>query len=192
MSTENEHEKSTGHNYDGIEELDNRLPNWWVGLLYASIVFALGYFGYYVMGDGPSLFVQYEREQAAAEYAAYLRGDQKKEATEPELLAISKDLGRRKQGKEIYGAKCVACHGDRGQGGIGPNLTDEYWLHGANLVELARVVTKGVADKGMPPWGPLLKDSEVQSVVAYVRSLQGSRPAGAKAPQGARSVLKEL
>lgn len=189
MSDKNE--ESTGHNYDGIEELDNRLPNWWVGLLYGSIVFSLGYFGHYVLGSGPTLNAQYERERAEAEYSAYLRGDQKKEPSEAQLLAVYKDLDRRKQGKAVFDARCVACHGEHAQGGIGPNLTDDFWLHGATLVELARVVSQGVTDKGMPPWGPLLKDAEVQSVAAYIRSVGGTRPAGAKSPQGVRVVLKE-
>lgn len=189
MSSEDEN--NTGHNYDGIEELDNQLPNWWLGLLYVSIVFSLGYFGYYVMGSGPTLVKQYERERVAAEFAAYLQGDIKKEPTEPELLAVYKDEGRRKQGKAAYETRCVACHGTQGQGGIGPNLTDDYWLHGARLVEIARVVSNGVADKGMPPWGPLLKDTEVQSLVAYIRAIRGTRPRGAKAAQGVKVILKD-
>jgi len=182
---------NTGHNYDGIEELDNRLPNWWLGTLYGSIIFAIGYFGYYVMGNGPSLVKEYEKSRADAEYAAYQRGDKKKVPTETELLAVFKDTNRRKEGHAVFAARCVACHGEHGQGGIGPNLTDDYWLHGGKLTEIAHTVTEGVLDKGMPPWGPMLKESEIQSVVAFIRSLHGTNPAGAKAPQGVRVTLTE-
>ena len=182
---------NTGHCYDGIEELDNRLPNWWLATLYGTIVFAIGYFGYYVMGSGPSLTQTYEREHAAAEYAAYLRGDTNAGPTEAELLAVLKEPVRVREGQGVFSARCVACHGDHGQGGIGPNLTDDYWLHGGKLAEIAKTVSKGVPEKGMPPWGPVLQDRELRSVVAYIRSLRGSNPAGAKAPQGERVSLAE-
>jgi cytochrome c oxidase cbb3-type subunit 3 len=188
---QNQNEPTTGHVYDGIEELDNRLPNWWLATLYGTVLFATGYFAYYVMGDGPGLTQEYERAKAAAEYEAYLRGDNKKGATEDELLAVYKDVSRRKEGQDVFTARCVACHGDHAQGGIGPNLTDEYWLHGGKLVEIVHTVTNGVSDKGMPPWGPVLKDREIQSVVAYIRSLRGSNPAGAKAPQGDKVTIVE-
>lgn len=183
--------KGTGHFYDGIEELDNRLPSWWLGTLYGSILFAIVYFGYYVLGSGPTLVKEYERNQAASEYAAYLKGGAKKGPTETELLAVFKDHERQEEGHAVYHARCVACHGDHGQGGIGPNLTDEYWLHGGKLTEIATTVSRGVPDKGMPPWGPILKDHEIHSVVAYIRSLHGSKPKGAKAAQGERVVVAE-
>jgi cytochrome c oxidase cbb3-type subunit 3 len=182
---------NTGHNYDGIEELDNHLPNWWLATLYGSIVFAIAYFGYYVIGDGPSLVQEYEHARQESQYAAYLRGDGNKGPTEEQLLAVYKDPGRRKEGQAVFAARCVPCHGDHAQGGIGPNLTDDYWLHGGKLVEIAHTVSNGVADKGMPPWGPVLKDREIESVVAYIRSLRGSNPAGAKAPQGERVNLSD-
>lgn len=180
-------EKSTGHIYDGIEELDNRLPNWWLVTLYGTIVFAMGYFAYYVVGSGPTLTQEYQRERDEAEYAAYLKGDTKKPPSESELLAVFKDPERRKEGREVFSSRCVACHGSVGQGGIGPNLTDEYWLHGGKLVDIALVVDRGVGEKGMPAWGPMLKESELRSVVAYVASLAGTQPAGAKAPQGEKA-----
>jgi cytochrome c oxidase cbb3-type subunit 3 len=188
MSEQNE-EKSTGHVYDGIEELDNRLPNWWLGTLYGTILFAIGYSAYYLVGNGPTLVREYERDRDEALYAEYLKGgDKKKGPTEEALLAIFKDDGRRKEGQGVFSSRCIACHGDHGQGGIGPNLTDEYWLHGGRLVQIAGTITAGVAEKGMPPWGPILKDREVESVVAYIRSLKATHPAGAKAPQGQKEL----
>jgi cytochrome c oxidase cbb3-type subunit 3 len=181
-----------GHSYDGIEELDNRLPTWWLATLYGSIIFAIGYFGYYVLGSGPTLVKEYERGKAEAEYIAYLRGDTvQKGLSEAELIAIYKDVRRQKEGQVVFAARCVACHGEHGQGGIGPNLTDEYWLHGAKLTEIEHTLRNGVLDKGMPPWGSVLKDQEIHSVVAFIRSLHGSKPAGAKAPQGEHVVIAE-
>ena len=78
----------------------------------------------------------------------------------------------------------VACHGDKGQGGIGPNLTDDYWLHGGKLAQIAATITNGVSDKGMPPWGPMLSGEQIKSLAVFVKSLHGTNPPGAKAPQG--------
>ena len=184
-------EKNTGHNYDGIEELDNNLPKWWLGILYGSIVFAAGYFGYYVIGNGPGLNKQYETDHAKAEYDAYLRGGGKKGVSEAELLAVFKNPDRIKRGHAAFQARCIACHGAQGQGGIGPNLTDDFWLHGGKLTEIVKTITDGVADKGMPPWGPILKEDEIQSLAGYIRSLHGTNPPGAKAPQGEKVTLAE-
>jgi cytochrome c oxidase cbb3-type subunit III len=192
MSSSNEpKEPNTGHNYDGIEELDNQLPRWWLGTLYATIVFSAFYFAYYVLGEGPTLVKEYERSQQTAIYEAYLRGDNKKVVPEGELQAIFKNSDRRKEGQSVFSARCVACHGDHAQGGIGPNLTDDFWLHGARGTDLVRTIEKGITDKGMPPWGSMLKDTEIQSVAAYIHSVRGTRPAGAKAPQGEKVTLAE-
>ena len=176
--------KKTDHNYDGIEELDNSLPNWWLGILYGTIVFAAVYLVYYEIGDGPSLKKEYDQEHARLEYQAFESGQGKKEISEADLKAILKNPERIKQGEAVFTSKCFSCHGAHGQGGIGPNLTDDYWIHGGKLTEIARTISNGVADKGMPPWGPLLKEDEIQSLVAFIRSIRGSHPAQAKAPQG--------
>ena len=184
-------EKDTGHLYDGIRELDNRLPNWWLGILWGSIVWAAAYFLYYVMGSGPTLVKTYETEHMEAAIAASQNAASKPTLSENALLAIRKDPARLAQGKEVFTSKCLPCHGAAGQGGIGPNLTDDYWIHGGKLTEMLTVVTNGVADKGMPPWGPVLKEEEIQSVVGYIRSLHGTNPAGAKAPQGEKVTITE-
>jgi cytochrome c oxidase cbb3-type subunit 3 len=87
-------------------------------------------------------------------------------------------------GRATYATTCVSCHGDKLQGGIGPNLTDDYWIHGRKMSKILAVIKNGVADKGMPPWGALLKKDELIGVVSYVTSLRGTGPAGAKEPQG--------
>jgi cytochrome c oxidase cbb3-type subunit III len=101
-----------------------------------------------------------------------------------------RDAAVRKRGQESYQAKCAACHGTQGQGGIGPNLADEYWLHGGKLIEIVATITDGVPAKGMPPWGPVLSPEEIQSAAVYIRSLLGTNPPNAKASQGERVKLE--
>ena len=188
-SVTSEGAKLEGHSYDGIEELDNALPVWWINGFYISIVFALGYFMYYSLGEGPSLVKEYERAKDKYEYAQYLQKGSVKLAGEVELRAFLKEPARVKAGREIFDAKCVSCHGAQGQGGIGPNLTDDYWIHGGKMTEILNTVMNGVSDKGMPPWGSLLKQDEVYSVVTFVKSIRGTHPSNAKAPQG--ELVKE-
>jgi cytochrome c oxidase cbb3-type subunit 3 len=93
----------------------------------------------------------------------------------------------------VFVKNCAACHGDHGQGLIGPNLTDDNWLHGQGVpADIVKTISEGVAEKGMPPWGPVLKPEEIVGATAYIRSLHGSNPAGAKEPQGPVYEFKEL
>lgn len=176
-----------GHVYDGIEELDHGIPNWFRVLFYGTIAFGMAYLFYYTAGEGPTLVEEYERVRRNDEIAAFERTKiGARVASEDELLAIAREASRKEAGAAIFRSKCVSCHGARAQGGIGPNLTDEYWIHGGRISEILATVTKGVLDKGMPPWGSMLSDEDVQSVVAYVWSVRGSNPPEAKAPQGER------
>lgn len=189
MSNETEGKKIEGHSYDGIEEFDNALPRWWINGFYVTIVFSLGYLFYYVLGEGPSLLREYESSRNSHEYAQSLQKGSVKLPTEEELRALLKDPAQIKSGHEVFQARCISCHGDKGQGGIGPNLTDDYWIHGGKMTDILRIVMNGVLDKGMPPWAQILKNEEVYSVVAFVKSLRGTHPPGAKAPQG--ELVKE-
>lgn len=181
------------HSYDGIRELDHVLPRWWLWLFYVTIVFAAWYVGYYMSGYGPSprqelavAMKEIEAMKPAQEPNAGGSGEEEK------LLAAFKDAGKLKHGSEVFQGKCLACHGDKGQGLIGPNLTDDYWIHGkGTMKDVAAVVTTGVPDKGMPPWGPILTPDELTDVVAFIHSLHGSNPAGAKAPQGDKQDFKD-
>jgi cytochrome c oxidase cbb3-type subunit 3 len=183
---EEQKDKLLDHLYDGIQELDNRLPTWWLWLFYLTIAFAAVYFAYYNLGSGPTL--KQELRASKMEWDAL----QTKVASgglsaddEAKLFAkIMKDEARLKQGKEVFMGKCLACHGPLGQGTVGPNLTDNFWIHGGAPVKMAKIIRDGVNDKGMPPWGPILKPEEVQSVVVYIKSLAGTNPPGAKPPQG--------
>jgi cytochrome c oxidase cbb3-type subunit 3 len=170
------------HNYDGIQELDHPLPRWWLGIFYITIVFGVFYASYYMLGSGPSeeteLHADLKVIKANMPVAATAGGD--------EVFAlILKDPEKLKLGAAVFAGKCVPCHGEKGQGVIGPNLTDDYWIHGTGKArEIAAVIAAGVPEKGMPSWGPMLTQEELNNVAAYVRSLRGTNPKNAKEPQG--------
>jgi len=176
--------KSLDKHYDGIEEHDHPLPNWWVMIFILSIIFSVLYYGYYEMAGGPSL------DQELAQDMQEIQQQQANNAPKPgeiksELLAKIKDEAFLASGKKVFAEKCFMCHGDKGQGLVGPNLTDKYWLHGkGTLQDLVTVITAGVPDKGMPTWGPLLKEEEIVAVAAFISTLEGTNPPNPKAPQG--------
>lgn len=169
------------HEYDGIQEYDNRLPNWWLYSLFGTIVFAFGYWVYYQqLGAGATPLAAYEAELATekAKQAAA-------PAVTPELLAgLAKDAKVVESGKETFATTCAACHGPSGGGIIGPNLTDAYWLHGGAPENIYATVRDGYAAKGMPAWGPTLGEEKVRAAVAYVLTLRDTNVAGGKPPQG--------
>ncbi len=182
---EKEQEIVLDHNYDGIRELDNNLPPWWVYMFYASIVFAVIYFLRYQVFDGTNQIEEYEIElaQAKADFEEYKKNNKDLiDANTVELLTDSKDLAA---GKVIFGENCVACHKDDGGGGIGPNLTDEYWILGGGIKDVYHTISEGGRPgKGMIPWKSDLKPLEIAQVASYVLSLGGTTPADPKAPEG--------
>jgi cytochrome c oxidase cbb3-type subunit III len=187
-----EHENRVIHSVDGIEEYDNQLPRWWLITFYGAIAFAAGYwFHYQVSGFGelPSAAYQAEQDRAAALAAERVKAQG---AMTPEaLLTLAKDKTTVAQGKQIFTQTCVACHRQDGGGGVGPNLTDDFWLHGGAPEKIYKTITEGVLDKGMPAWGPQLGPDRVQAVTAYVLGLRGTNVEGGKAPQGERETLTE-
>mgnify|MGYP001561917610 FL=1 len=151
---------------DGIEEYDNALPDWWLGLFWFTIVWAALYGGWYhFVGK-----VSQEKKLAAEVAEAEVRWPKK------ELDAAALDLSPAAvaEGKEIYAANCVGCHGAALEGGIGPNLVDTVWIHGATKASVLAVVTNGVTEKGMPNWGQMIGQEKVARVTAYVISTNGS------------------
>jgi len=177
-------DRRLGHAYDGIEEYDNPLPGWWTWLFVATIVFSVGYYAYYQLGPGPTIVAQYEADvQAAAERQAKM-APPALTVTEESLRALMRDTRAMAAAKEIFGTRCMPCHGPQGQGLVGPNLTDEYWLHGGTLVEIRHTISEGVLDKGMVPWKDQLKPEEISAMAAYVGTLQGTNPPNPKPPQG--------
>jgi cytochrome c oxidase cbb3-type subunit 3 len=180
------HEEDRAFNaaYDGIQEYDNDLPKWWVYLFYGTIVFAIGYVIYYHAG-GPGL-----SQEALLALDMKRAEEQKAAAPKPTgtsadtLLALVKDPEALARGKIVYGEKCGVCHGGDGQGMIGPNLTDNYWLHGGDILAIHKVIKVGVVEKGMLAWEAMLPATDIERVTAYVFSLRGTNPPNPKAPQG--------
>lgn len=174
------------HAYDGIEELDNPLPGWWLGTFYITIVFAAGYFVWHnIVGGGMVHERAYRAERSVVE--AKLAELEKAKAASIDPVAFGKELANPAlvgPGQQLFTAKCSSCHGPQAGGLIGPNLTDNHWINGDGTpLAIFKVVEKGT-DKGMPPWNGLLKPDELKQVTAYVISLKGSKPANAKPPQG--------
>ena len=175
------------HEYDGIFEQDNDLPQWWLAILFLSIIFAGGYwFHYQVFKSGRSAEQNYQDEMASvyAEEAARARAAGR--VTDESLVALSRDRTTTARGAQLFAANCVACHRADGGGNIGPNLTDAFWINGSAPTRIFRTVNEGVTAKGMPAWGGPLGMDGAQSVTAYVLSLRNTNIAGGKAPQGQR------
>jgi len=173
------------HNYDGIQELDNKLPPWWLGMFYASLIFAPIYLYVYHGSDlGLSSAEEYELEMetASEDVAAFLstQADQIDE-TNVELMTDASDLSA---GEAIFKLQCVVCHGQFGEGTVGPNFTDEYWVHGGDIKDLFRTIKYGVPEKGMISWTSLLRPSEMQQVASFILTLQGTDPPNQKDPEG--------
>ena len=174
------------HDYDGIKELDNHLPPWWVGLFYACIAFAVIYLlNYHVWHWSPNTAEEYEiaMNDAAEAKEALLALNPMEQIDENsvQLLTGESDLAT---GKLIYDGNCALCHGPNLEGGIGPNLVDEYWLHGGSLGDVYKTVANGVPEKGMLAWEGTLKPADIEQTVSYIKSLEGTTPANAKDPQG--------
>ncbi len=174
-----------GHEYDGIRELDNSLPPWWLWLFYGTIIWAAIYLYYYHVSDkGPDQAQEYiaAMELGEAEKAKFLatQADAVDEKTVT-LLTAEGDLA---QGKEIYIANCAVCHGQGGEGGVGPNFTDKYWIHGGSINNLFTTIKYGVPEKGMISWKEQLRPAAMQKVASYILSLQGTNPPNQKEAQG--------
>jgi cytochrome c oxidase cbb3-type subunit 3 len=169
------------HTYDGIQEDDNHLPNWWLLTLWGAVVFGFAYWTYYHLTPEPqSLQTEYAAEMAEAAKLAKASGA----ASGDKLTAMLADPAAQQAGAAVFAQYCVACHLAQGQGVIGPNLTDSYWINGTGTAqEIAALVDAGIPAKGMPSWGPLLGAEKVNQVTAFVRTLRGKNVPG-KEPQG--------
>jgi cytochrome c oxidase cbb3-type subunit 3 len=172
------------HEYDGIREYDNPLPRWWVWSFAASFVFALGYFfHYHVSHNGTSVADEYQAEVAEAQ-AIEAKRSLSAPVTDSSLGGLMSDAPTMMEAKALFELRCSPCHGEQAQGLIGPNLTDNAWLHGqGGLLDIYQVVQNGVLDKGMPAWGRQLTPNELRKVVAFVGTQRGKNVPG-KAPQG--------
>ncbi|TDW96701.1 cbb3-type cytochrome c oxidase N-terminal domain-containing protein [Dinghuibacter silviterrae] len=174
-----------GHDYDGIRELDNKLPPWWLYGFYATIIFACVYlWRYHVAHSAPLPAEEYRIavEQAEIKKQEYLKNAANSvDENTVKLLTSPADL---EAGKAIFQGTCFACHGKNGEGGVGPNLTDAYWLHGGTIQDVFKTIKYGWPDKGMKSWKDDFSPGQIAQIASYVKSLAGTNPPNAKAPQG--------
>ncbi|MHA3789470.1 cbb3-type cytochrome c oxidase N-terminal domain-containing protein [Flavobacterium hauense] len=173
------------HDYDGIKELDNVLPPWWVNLFYLTVFFGVVYMVRYHVFEGEDQDAEFKTEMAEAKLAVEEYKKTAKDLIDANSVTLLTDAGDIAAGKKVFETNCVACHRADGGGAIGPNLTDKYWLLGGGIKNVFHTITEGGRDgKGMVAWKGTLKPSEIQLVASYVLSLQGSNPKDPKAPDG--------
>lgn len=167
------------HEADGIQELDNNLPRWWVWLFYITIAFACGYLGYYHgLGLGQLQAAAYQEEmdlgnrvKNAAQSAFEASLDSLKPSKDPAVLA---------KGGVLYANYCAPCHRADGGGLVGPNLCDDYWIHGDKYSDNLRTIVNGVPEKGMLTWKGILNPTDIQAVASYIHTLRGTKPPNPK------------
>lgn len=182
---EEEGEIILDHNYDGIKELDNNLPPWWLYGFYITIIFAAVYLVRYHVFDGPSQLTEFETEMAEAKLAVEEYKKTAKNLVDINTVELLTDVADLSAGKAVWESKCAVCHLQDGGGSIGPNMTDEYWILGGGIKNVFRTISEGGRDgKGMVAWKLQLKPLEMAQVASYVLSLQGTTPAAPKAPEG--------
>ena len=183
VKVENEKDIELHHEYDGIRELDNVLPPWWLWLFYGTIAWAVLYMvNVHVLDIWPQQIEEYEQEmaQAKADVEAYLANnaaavDENSASIDPSLI---------ENGKVIFDINCKACHGVAGEGTVGPNLTDDHWKNGGGIKNIFKTVKYGVPERGMIAWKAQLSPIEIHAVANYIISLHGTDPPNAKAPEG--------
>ena len=173
------------HNYDGIKELDNHLPPWWMALFYGSIAFGAIYLVVYHLVDAAPLPAEeYAMEMRSAEQALEQRQRLLANSIDENNIELVTDEAVLASGKQIFDEKCAVCHANDGGGNIGPNLTDDYWLHGGTVKDVFSTVKYGVPAKGMISWKSQLPPPAMRDVSCYIMTLVGTTPAKPKEPQG--------
>jgi cytochrome c oxidase cbb3-type subunit 3 len=182
---EEEHEIILDHNYDGIKELDNNLPPWWLYGFYASIIFGAIYLVRFHVFNGENQFDELESDLAQARIDIEEYKKTAKDLVDFNTVEVLTDAGDLKAGQKIFEINCVACHKADGGGGIGPNLTDKHWILGGGIKNVFKTISEGGRDgKGMIAWKQSLKPSEMAQVASYVLSFEGTTPAEPKAAEG--------
>lgn len=183
---EKEHTILLDHNYDGIRELDNHLPPWWKWLFYISIGWSAVYlFVYHVAGTMPLQEQEYNTAVAEAKQAVQAKlASGTVELIDESSVAFSDEASVLANGKTLYKRNCAVCHQEDGGGLVGPNLTDDYWLHGGSMSDIFKVIKYGVPQKGMIAWESQLTPSDIRDVSSYIITMRGTTPAVAKEPQG--------
>ena len=175
------------HDADGIKELDNKLPRWWVWLFYLCIAYSVVYMLYYhVLGMGDLQAAVYQKEMAKGE-AIKQRAIQSFESMIGSLEP-AQDTETLAEGQQIYTTYCAPCHRDDGGGLVGPNLCDDYWIHGSNYVDTLKIIINGVPEKGMITWRGVLRPSQIQAVASYIYEFRGTNPENPKPPENQAPV----
>jgi cytochrome c oxidase cbb3-type subunit 3 len=171
------------HNYDGIQEFDHPLPKWWLVTFYGTMIFAAIYVGYFHLGSGALQEAELENDMAAIHKLAPPQASA--DDLTAKAIAMMDDGAAKDAGKVSYLGKCAACHGNLGEGGIGPNLADSFWIHGdGDPASVIKVIVEGVAEKGMPTWGAIIPPEETAQLTAYIATFKGTSPPKPKAPEG--------
>jgi cytochrome c oxidase cbb3-type subunit 3 len=175
------------HEADGIRELDNKLPRWWVWLFYLTIIFAAVYMVYYhVLGAGDLMLAEYTKEMKVGD--ALKGAAMTKFEADIATLQPSKDPDILADGKKTFLTLCAPCHRPDGGGLVGPNLTDDYWIHGSNFSDNVTTIWNGVPAKGMITWKNMLKPKEIYEVASYIYTLRGTHPPNPKPPENQAPV----
>lgn len=191
VPVEKEDEIKMDHGFDGIYELNNRIPPWFNILFYGTILFAGVYLlDYHVFGSGTIMLDEYTQEVKVAtekreeliRTGAFINENN---------VTLLKDAENIDKGKQIFTVNCIACHGPDGGGTVGPNLTDKNWIHGGGIKNIFKTIKNGVPPKGMIAWQTMLNPKQMQQVASYVMALQGTKPAVGKAPEGQEWVDEE-
>ena len=177
------------HEFDGIQELDNPTPAWFMYLFYTTIAFAVCYLlVYHVFKLAPLQYGEYKAEVAQAAIAKKAFLSKAANRVDESTVKLTTDPATLASGKTIFMTNCVPCHGAQGQGIIGPNLTDDYWLHGGKINDIFKTIEYGVPAKAMPTWEKQLSPKQISDVANYVKSLHGTNPPNAKAQQGTKEI----
>ncbi|MBX2939438.1 MAG: c-type cytochrome [Ferruginibacter sp.] len=183
VPVEKEADVMLDHEYDGIRELDNALPPWWKYGFYVTIIGSVIYLFYFHVGNGLDPIQEYEREMENAAFALAKYNAASPDKIDENNITLS-DAAGIEEGKRIYNMACWACHGKLGEGGAGPNLTDEYWIHKGGLNDIYRSIKIGYPDKGMQSWEKNYSPKEISNLTSYIKTLAGTNPPNARAPQG--------
>lgn len=185
VSIEKEKDIMLDHDYDGIKELDNDLPPWWKYGFYVSIVFSVIYLiHYHVINTGKLQDAEYNEQLLIAKMEADEYRKKAANFVDENNAILLTDNESIASGKSIYMDNCGACHGRAGEGGVGPNLTDNYWLHGGGIKDIFKTIKYGWPDKGMKAWQLDLGAKQIHEVSSYIKSLVGSNPPNGKEKQG--------
>jgi cytochrome c oxidase cbb3-type subunit 3 len=182
-----QYEDKVLHELDGIKEYDNPMPGWLMAIWWGSLIFSAAYLMFYALSFGEgSMDAEYRAQttQATTDVQAYFDANPLVPPKPADLLSGAKNQAVLDLGASRFERTCAPCHGPNAQGLIGPNLTDDRWIHGGTVEQVFQSVAKGWPAKGMPPWGRAIRPDELAALVSYIRSLQGSNPPNPRAPEG--------